>query len=290
MSSSPTEYERPTTLEEVYALLGRDADVKLTAGGQSLSLLLRQGLVDPDVVVDISDTAELTGVSRANGTLRIGAATTYAAVRDHEVAETYEELGAAIDLIADPQVRNLGTLGGALSHADPALDIIAPLLCLDASVQIGGIDGRRTVRLSDFFSGFMQTELRDGELIEAIEVEHPQPGRGSYRKHSKIKGGWAIVGVAARVSLSDDGESVNTARIALTAVDDSAVRIPAAEATLVGHPPSEGRIGLAAETVREEIDPVSDVSGSERYKRMLSEELTRRALTDIVDELRSDTR
>jgi carbon-monoxide dehydrogenase medium subunit len=244
---------------------------------------LRQGLLDPSVVVDISEVPPLSGITVDDGTVRIGAATTYAALQAHAASSRFASLGDAIDVIADPQVRNMGTIGGAISHADPSLDIVPNLLCLDATVHLGSADGSRMVPVSEFCRGYMETDLQKNELVEGITFPELTAGWGSdYTKHSNVKGGWATVGVGSRIELSDAGRC-ETVRIGLTAVDTTAVRSPTAEEALTGVEPTDEAISAAADAVVEDIDPIEDISGSVEYKENLAASLTRRSLRGAIE-------
>lgn len=277
-------YERPRDLDTVRGLLAEHgSSAKLTAGGQSLMLLLRQGLLDPAVLVDISDVGALSGIEVEDGTVTVGAATTYSALESHPVAARTGGLADAISVIAGPQVRNMGTVGGAVSHADPALDVVPVLLSLDAKVRVGSTDGTRTVPLSEFSTGYMETDLRSDELVEAILFDDGDEWASAYEKHSNVKGGWATVGAAANVRLSSDGETVEAVRVALAAVADTAVRATSVEAELAGEPAAQARVAVAAERVRDDIDPLDDLSGSASYKAALAETMTERAVVSAIE-------
>ncbi len=277
-------YERPGDLPSVRALLAEHGEAaKLTAGGQSLMLLLRQGLLDPDVLVDISAVPALSGVEVADGTVTVGAATTYAELQSHPATARTGGLADAITVIADPQVRNMGTIGGAVSHADPALDVIPVLLCLDAWVRVGGVTGTRTVPLEAFLTGYMVTDLASEELIEAIRFEAGDGWASAYEKHATVKGGWATVGAAAAVRLSGDGGTIESVRVALAAVAETAVRAPSVEAALEGEPATRERVALATEHVRADIDPLDDLSGSANYKEAVAETVTERSIAAAIE-------
>lgn len=284
-SQSPNiRYERPETLDEARALLDQYGnDAKLTAGGQSLMLLMRQGLLDPEVIVDISEIPTLNGVTVEDGTARIGAVTTYAELLDHALSSRFTQLADAVHVIADPQVRNMGTVGGAVGHADPSLDLVSNLLCLDADVHLGSVDGERVVSLAEFCQGYMQTDLDSNELVEAVSFPDDADEWGSdYTKHSNVKGGWATVGAGTRVKLSDDGRCEDV-RVGLTAVADTAVRSPSVEDALRGEELDSDVLSAAAETVTQDIAPLDDLSGSTSYKEDLAVTLTERSLRSAVE-------
>jgi carbon-monoxide dehydrogenase medium subunit len=280
MSESTPGYRRPDTLEETCDLLAEhEHDARLVAGGQSVSLLLRQDLLDPSVIVDVSDLEALDGIRVEEDGVRIGGTTTYAALGDHEVARTHEVFGDAVAVIADEQVRNLGTVGGAVAHADPSLDVLPPLLCLDATVHLAGPDGSRSVAFEDLYTGYMATDLDQDEVIEAITVERPSgPDGSAYEKYATVEGGWATVGVASRLELATEGDRIASARVALAAVADTPVRARAAEEHLEGHPPTADRLTAASERIPADIEPLEDLAGSAAYKESLAVRLGERSL------------
>jgi carbon-monoxide dehydrogenase medium subunit len=277
-------YRKPDTLPEAKDALAEHApSVKVVSGGQSLSLLIRQDLLSPDALVDIADLPALNGVERRSDEIAIGATTTYAELEESDLIDGFGGLTDAVHVIAGPQVRNMGTVGGAVSHADPSLDVVPPLLCLDATVRIGSVDGTRTVPLREFHSEYMNASIEPDEIVESITFEPGSETQGSaYTKHSNAEGGWATVGVGATVDLSPDGERFESARVALAAVADTAVRAPTVEEALEGEQLDEDTIEAAAQGVREDIDPIGDHSGTAEYKRDLAGELTGRILTEAA--------
>lgn len=280
-----TTYERPdgrTQARELLAEHGQAA--KLTAGGQSLSLLLQQNLLDPEMIIDISGIAELDGASVTDGIVEIGAVTTYEGLANHAVSTDQQILGDAISVIADPQVRNLGTIGGAISHADPSLDIVPPLMCLDADVIVGSADGSRAISLEEFAQGYMITDLAKDELVEAVRFDELAGATGSaYEKHSKVKGGWATVGAGAVVELGSDREQLADVSVALAAVGDTSVRATSVEDALTGESVDATSIESASDEVATDIDPLDDISGSATYKSSLAQTLTKRALQTAAE-------
>lgn len=279
------DYAAPTTLEDVHELLAESSSAKLVAGGQSLMLLLRQGFVDADLLVDISGVPSLAGIEITDNRIRLNAAITYSEIADHGLSERYAELGDAVDVIADQQVRNMGTVGGALSHADPSLDIVPPLLCLNADVTISSVDGSRTLRLGEFLTGYMETDLADHEVLTSISFDRRDHGLsgGSYRKHAKVKGSWPIVGASSVVTLSEDHERFTDVRVSLSAAAYTAVRAPSVEDTLEGQSTTTEAVEAAASGVIDDIDPIDDPSGSIEFKQHLATVLTERAIDDAVE-------
>lgn len=273
-----TSYHRPESIPAVHRRLdGTDGETAVIAGGQTLSLLLGRGVLDPDALVDVSGVSALSGVSVGSERTEIGAATTYGDIADHEVSDRAAALGDACGVIADRQIRNQGTVGGAVCHADPTLDILAVLRSLDATLRIGSVAGRRTVSLGAFLIGRTRTGLGESELLETISVAVPGDRTGTaYEKHSTIEAGWATVGAAAWVTV--ESASITDARVALTSVANTTVRAPSVEAELLGRRPTQAVISEASETITDDVDPVSDRSGSAAYKRRLAPTIVERSL------------
>ena len=277
--ASPDYFAPDSVSDARQRLADAEGFVKVVSGGQTLMLLLRQGFVQADALLDISRVPALSGVAVADGRVTVGATTTYADLADHEVADRVAMLGDACDGIADRQVRNAGTVGGALCHADPAFDIVPPLLCLNAKVRTGSTDGERTLPLADFLVGHMRTDLGPDELLEAVAFDLPDSDRSgsAYEKHAAVEDGWATVGAASLVTITDG--QFSDVRVGLTAVADTAVRSQAVESSLTGEPVTEDAIETASEAVTEDIDPLDDLSGSAEYKRGLAPTLVARSLT-----------
>lgn len=271
-------YHRPGSIPAVHRRLdGADGETAVIAGGQTLSLLLGRGDIDPDALVDVSGMPALSGVSVGSERTEIGAATTYGAIADHEMSDRVAALGDACGVIADRQIRNQGTVGGAVCHADPTLDIVAVLRSLDATLRIGSVAGRRTVSLGEFLIGRTRTGLGESELLETISVAVPGDRTGTaYEKHSAIEAGWATVGAAAWVTV--ESAAITEARVALTSVGNTTVRAPSVEAELLGRRPTRAVISEASEAVTDDVDPVSDRSGSAAYKRRLAPIIVERSL------------
>lgn len=271
-------YHAPDSVAAVHRRLDRtDGETAIVAGGQTISLLLRQGLLDPDALVDVGGVLELAGVTVDGSTAEIGAATTYADLAEHAVSDRVGALGDACAVIADRQVRNAGTVGGAVCHGDPALDLVAVLRCLGATVRLGSVAGRRRLSLGSFQVGHMRTALGEAELLEAITVPIPGEHTGTaYEKHAPVEGGWTTVGAAAW--LTREGETITDARVALAAVGDTAVRAERVEAELTGVPATPDALAAASDAVTDDIDPIDDGAGSAAYKRALASTLVERSL------------
>lgn len=276
--SSDVAYHAPESIPEAHRRLDRtDGFVKVIAGGQTLALLLRHGLVDADALVDVGGISGLAGVTVEDTTASVGSATTYAALADHELSDRIGMLGDACAVIGDRQVRNLGTVGGAVCHADPAFDIVAVLCCLDADLRLGSVAGRRTVSLEEFLVGHMRTDLGESELLEAAILDLPGERTGTaYEKHSATEVGWSTIGAAARVTVENG--RITDAGVALAAVADTAVRAPSVEAELVGESATHPAFAAAGEAVVDDIDPIDDNSGSAAYKRGIAPVIVERSL------------
>lgn len=271
-------YYVPDSIPAVHRRLDGGAATRVIAGGQTLSTLLDRDSIDADTLVDVSDVPALSGVSVGAATAEIGPTTTYAELRDSPLGDRIGALGDACSVIGGRQVRNAGTVGGAVCHADPAFDIVAALHCLGARVRVGSVDGRRTVPLGALLDEAL-TGLGTDELLEAITVSLPDERTGTaYEKHAPVDAGWTTVGAGTRVTLEEN--SVVDARVTLAAVADTTVRAPAVEAALTGGPAARPRLAEASEAVA--IDPDGDLTGSAAYKRGLAPAVVERSLATAV--------
>ncbi len=262
------EYSAATTLDEALSSLDRFGEEgKVLAGGQSLIPLMKLRFASPGALVDINRVEGLDGLSEEGGELRIGALVRHKACERSELlAGRWGVLGDAAPQISDPLVRNLGTVGGSLAHADPQGDWGSALMAADARVVAQSTGGRREISLEDFFAGPFTTALEPNELLTEIRV--PDPGTkaaGTYLKLERRVGDFATVGVAVHVSF-DDGK-VGRAGIALTAVGPRNMRAHAAEAALEGATLDEDTIKEAARLAAEAAEPRDDSRGSADYKR-----------------------
>jgi carbon-monoxide dehydrogenase medium subunit len=272
------DYVRAGSVDEaVSALAEHDEDAKVLAGGQSLIPLLRLRLAYPEVVVDVGRIAEMHGIRDDGSHLVIGAMTTHAEVITDELVRRHCGLiAAATETVADPAVRHRGTFGGSLAHADPAGDLPAVALALDAEFVIAGAGGRRTVAAADFFVDYLQTAIEPAEVL--VEVRVPKLGEGwgyRYEKFQRVAQAWAIVGVAAAVRRSNG--SIAEARIGLTNMGSTPIRASAVESALAGVGASE--VAAACEAAAEGTSPPSDLNGKADYRQHLARVLTRRAVT-----------
>ncbi len=278
------EYHRPDSLHDALALLGEHPGAKPLAGGQSLIPAMNFRLAEPDVLIDLNALEELTGIDEtADGGLRIGAMTRHSAVElSAVVAVRAPLLAAAMPFIAHCQIRNRGTIGGSLAHADPAAELPAVMVALEARLVLQSTRGERVVPAAEFFTGLFATALTEGELITAIEIPAPPPRTGTaFLELARRHGDYALVGVTAVVTL-DLASRVAGARIVLFSVGEGPVRATHVEQALAGTAGDAGTVQAAAEAVQRDIDPPSDIHASSAYRRQLASVLTRRALAAAI--------
>jgi len=273
------DYVRPSSVSEaVSALAGGGEDAKVIAGGQSLLPLLRLRLAFPDLLVDVGALDELSGVTDGGDHLLIGARTThYQVVHDPLIAEHCGLLAEAARTVADPAVRHRGTLGGSIAHADPAGDLPAVILALDATMVAAGPSGQREIPAADFFVDYLTTALEPGEILTGIQVPKLGTDWGyRYEKFHRTAQAWAIVGVAALVRRSNG--QVAEARVGLTNMGSVPVRAAAVEAAAAGAQASSEALRAAAARAAEGTQPPADLHGAPDYRRHLAQVLTGRAL------------
>jgi len=272
------DYQSPATLDEALsALAAAGEDSKIIAGGQSLLPVLRLRLNAPSTVIDLGKISALRGIRIDGEDLVIGSMTTHDEVlHSSDVAEHAVLLIKATQNLADPQVRHLGTFGGALAHADPAGDLGACALALDASFVIAGPGGTRTVGATEFFHGLFETEVGEGEILTEIRIPKHTHWGAHYEKFVRTAQQWSIVAVAATVRT--EGGTIAEARIGLTNMGDRPLRATAVEEALVGQPATIDAIRTAAARAADGTSPPSDLNGDADYRRELATVLTRRAV------------
>ncbi|MET9232326.1 xanthine dehydrogenase family protein subunit M [Lentzea sp. NPDC003310] len=265
-------YLFPSTVDEAVRMLAEEGeDAKVIAGGQSLVPVLRMRLAAPTALIDIGGLTELTGVRDDGDSLLIGAMTThYEVQRDHLVQDHALLLRLVTDTIADPQIRHRGTFGGSLCHADPAGDLLAPVLALDAVMVIAGPGGRREVSAAEFFVDYFTTALAPDEILLDVRVPKYTGWGAHYEKLNRVAQAWSIVAVAAAVQVRDG--TIAAARVGLTNVGSGPVRATDVESALVGLPATAESISAAA----------GRASSGDGYKDNLARVLTGRALTAAV--------
>jgi carbon-monoxide dehydrogenase medium subunit len=272
------EYAAPTTVEEALALLIDHGDeAKLLAGGQSLLPVMRMRMNAPELVVDLGRVESLQGVRDDGDALVIGAMTSYQTLLDEPaVHEHLLLLTKATETIADPQIRHRGTVGGALAHADPAGDLGAAALALEASFTILGGSGKRTVPAAEFFQGLFETAVGEDEILTEIRFPKHTGWGAHYEKFVRVSHQWSIVAVAATVRAS--GGTIEEARVGLTNMGDRPLRATSVEQALVGRPATDDAVREAVASVAEGTSPPSDLNGDADYRRHLATVLTRRAV------------
>lgn len=280
-------YERVRSQEEAVEALARyGADARVLAGGQSLIPAMRYRLARPAVLVDINDLEDLAVLKESDGVLRIGAMTRDVTLeRSRFVQSRYAALADAAPVIADPIVRQSGTVVGSLCHNDPSGDWPVVALATRASIVARSKDGVRTIPIDEFLIDSFTTALKDGEL--AVELLLPTPNErtsGAYVKLERKAGDYATASAAVQVSLAPDGK-VTEAGIAIGAVGACALRVPEAEQLFTGAVPTSGMIRAAMDLARTAADPISDNRGSAEYKRDMAGVLVGRALRKTFERL-----
>lgn len=289
MIPSAFEYFAARSLDEALQLLARHGDdAKLLAGGHSLLPLMKLRLAAPRLLIDLGRIAGLAYIRDEGGQIAIGAMTTHTDVeRSSLLARRAPLLAETAAAIGDVQVRNRGTLGGSLAHADPAADYPAAVLALDAELKLVSERGTRTLAAKDFFLEMLTTALEPGEILTEIRFAADTARTGSaYRKLHQPASGFAIVGVAARLTL-DAGAKCAAAVVGVTGVAPKAYRASGVERLLVGQTLDAKRIAQAAAKAAEGVEPLADLHASARYRRAMAEVFARRALTQAWERARS---
>jgi len=283
MYSAQFDYYRANSVQEAVQLLQAHPGAKLLAGGHSLLPQMKLRVAQPPAVIDISRVGELAGVTLNGDSLRIGAGTTHNTLASSAVIKEHCPIVAeAAALIGDQQVRNRGTIGGSLAHADPAADLPTVMLALGATLTVLGPHGTRDIAAADFFKDLFTTALEVDEVLTAITVRAYGSGTGgAYTKHDHPASGYAVVGAAAIVMVS--GGVCTGASLAIGGATSNPVSATAAAAALKGQAPSAANIAAAADKVVEAItDPLSDYYASAEYRAHLATVLAKRALTSAA--------
>jgi carbon-monoxide dehydrogenase medium subunit len=288
---APFEYERATSVDQAIGLLERlGSSARLVAGGHSLLPMMKLRLANFEYLIDINDLhAELGYIRLSDDEVRIGAMTRHRELLESDVlAGVFPIFRDAEKVIADPIVRNRGTLGGSLCQADPSEDLSAVCTTLDASCVIRGPGGaERVVTMEEFYVGPYETAVADNEILTEIRIPRKNFKVGSaYAKVERRAGDWAVVSAGAAVWLDAEKRIVD-ARVGLAAVGPNTTGIPEISAALRGHEPDESLYELAGAIAARSCDPVTDTRGSADYKRHLADELTRRTLRRAVERARS---
>jgi carbon-monoxide dehydrogenase medium subunit len=280
LSEEAMTYAAPDSVDAAVALLAADNGAKVLAGGQSLLVFVRQGLISPTTIVGLRRVPELQRLDATDdGGLVIGAMVTQRAIAESaEIGERFAALAEAASKVASPPVRNQGTIGGNLCHADPTGDPPAALIALGAEVEIASQVGRRRIPVEALFADYMETVLEPDELLTAIHLPPPAARSGSaYEKH-RIRGvDTAVVGAAVAIGLEVDGETIADARIGLAGASVTPLRAVEAEAALRGAKATDDVLESAAAVAAATCSPLDDTEGSEWYRREMVRVFVRRA-------------
>ncbi|MBS3910916.1 MAG: xanthine dehydrogenase family protein subunit M [Hydrogenophaga sp.] len=274
------EYHAPKSVREAVALLGQlGSDAKLLAGGHSLLPMMKLRFAEPAHLIDINRIPELRGIRKEGATVVIGAMTVENDLITSPILQAEVPLLCeAAQLIADPQVRNRGTIGGDIAHGDPGNDHPALSIAIEAHFVLEGPNGRRTVPADGFFLGTYMTLLEENEVMCEIHVPAFAPGTGyAYEKLKRKTGDWATAGCA--VVMRKTGDTISHVRVALTNVAPTALRVEAAEAALLGQPLNAATLQAAADAATAACDPAEDLRGDIEYKTAMAGQMVKRALS-----------
>ncbi len=278
----------PRNLDEALELLAKyGEEAKILAGGHSLIPMMKLRIAAPAHIIYIGKLTELNYIKEETGTIHIGALTTHNQIEESQLLKTRNPLmSETASKIGDLQVRNMGTIGGSLSHADPAADYPAAVLALEAELVARSVDGERVIKAENFFKDAFTTDLKPNELLTEIRVPALQGAYGTaYEKLVFRATDFAIVGVAALVKLNQNGEAEKV-RVALTGVGNTAVRAYSVEKQLEGTKITEETIAEASKKASENLNPPSDIRASSEYRKAMAEVLTKRALTRALKKAR----
>jgi carbon-monoxide dehydrogenase medium subunit len=273
------EYHKASTVKEALDLLGKyKDDAKLLAGGHSLLPAMKLRLAQPKHLIDIGKMAGLSGIKEEGGTFVIGAMTTHFAIESSALLKSKCPLLPEVaGYIGDPMVRNMGTIGGSLAHADPAADWPAAIIALGADLVAEGPKGKRTIKADDFFKGLLTTALADDEILTEIRVPAATANvKSAYAKFPHPASRFAVVGVAAVLTM--DGGKISKASIGITGAGTKALRAKGVEAAIAGKPADAASIQAAAERGPDGVDVQADLQGSEEYKKHLLKVFSKRAM------------
>ena len=268
----------PKNLDDACKLLAEyGEDAKLIAGGQSLAILLRQGLIDPDYIINLKNLRELDYINYNKGILSIGALTSHNTIKKSPIVKKRcPLLVEAEQRLAHTQIRNWGTIGGNLSHADPAADLAPPLIGLQAKVKVASVAGERSISINDFFIDMFTTALEANEILMEIEIPDLPPHTGAaYRKETVIAGDYPLASVAAVVTLDDKLKEVREARIALGGLGPTPFLAEELSNSMVGKKADDKLAQEAGAIASRQVTPTGDVSASAEYKQELAGLLTR---------------
>jgi CO/xanthine dehydrogenase FAD-binding subunit len=285
MKPAPFTYAAPLTLEEAITLLGEHGDtVKLLAGGQSLMPMLNLRLARPQYIVDLNRIPGLDYIAERNGTLAVGTLTRQRSLeRSSSVRQDYPLLYEATTLIGHRAIRNRGTVGGSIAHADPAAELPAALVAYGGSVQVQGPRGTRQIAATDFFRAYFTTALEPNEILTEVRFPRPPAGTGwCFMEESRRHGDFAMVGVAVLLTL-DTARQCTRVMVVLCGVGGVPHVVDAASALLLGHPVDTARLRDLAQAAATEIEPDSDLHASAEFRRHLSTVLIQRAMRQAAE-------
>jgi carbon-monoxide dehydrogenase medium subunit len=282
---APFKYARATSVDHAISLLNEGESTRLVAGGHSLLPMMKLRLASFETLIDINGLASELGYIRREGDeIRLGALTRHRELLEsEELFSLFPIFRDAEHVIADPVVRNRGTLGGSLCQADPSEDLSAVCTTLNASCVIRGADGERVVKMEDFYRGPYETAVGDGEILTEIRVPVRPGGSSAYKKVERRAGDWAVTSSGAALWMSDG--KITDARVGLAAVGPNTTGIPAISELLRGQVPSEDLFSQAGALAAEACKPAQDQRGTVAYKRHLADELTKRALTTSFERI-----
>jgi aerobic carbon-monoxide dehydrogenase medium subunit len=288
MKPAPFKYIAATSLEHALALKAEHGDdAKFLAGGQSLIPTMNFRLAQPAILIDINGIEALAGIRASSETTRIGSLTRYRALeRDATFADVFPLIGEALPHIAHPQIRNRGTIGGNLSHADPASELPAIAVALGARLRVQAAEQQRWIEASDFFVGALTTDLQPDEMLVEIELPRPKPRTGAcFMEIARRRGDFAIVGVAATITLGNENTCTDV-RLVFCGVGETPVDASPAAGVLVGHAMGDQAFREVAASAQAMIDPGGSVQATADYQRHIAGVLTERALQTAYQRVR----
>jgi carbon-monoxide dehydrogenase medium subunit len=287
MIAQPFHYESPRTLNDAISLLLQYGDeAKILSGGHSLIPMMKLRFATPEYLIDINGIPGLSHIEEEDGVIRIGALTRESEIEHSDLLKKHFPIfGDVTKLIADPQVRNMGTIGGNLAHGDAANDHPAVMLALKATIVATGPEGKRDIPIDEFFFGFYQTALQPTEILTEIHIPVPPPHTGSaYHKLERKVGDYATAGVAVQLSMHDN--ICNAIGIGLTNVNPTPLRATRSEDALRGKALNDENIALAAQYAAEDCSPSADLRGSEEYKRAMVAVLVKRMIHKAMERIK----
>jgi aerobic carbon-monoxide dehydrogenase medium subunit len=283
MKPAPFAYARAATLEDAFGLLAEHGeDAKILAGGQSLMATLNMRLSEPDVLIDINHIDGLAGIEDTGAAIRIGAMTRHVDVETSDAVSSHAPLiAAAMDHIAHPAIRNRGTFGGSIAFADPAAELPACAVALDATMHIAGRDGARDVAAADFFKGLYETDIGPGEILTGVSIPKITAGwKPGFLELARRHGDYAIIGLAAHVELN--GSTFGDARLVFFNAGDRPVSTPLTAALINGQSWSDDLAESLAASLKDELDPPDDLNADGPMRKYLAGVLVKRTLSPLA--------